>query len=136
MESERRRFVRLTLDPPFKVKFRLIYSKVSLKSADERGALIRNISIGGGLIIELALKSKEEEDDFLNGKAKLCFEAGIPGAPPKIKILGKVAWSKKMDKPGLLYEAGVAFENIDAKTQENILYAMIDLAFKQKNLKV
>ena len=55
---------------------------------------------------------------------------------PQIRIVGKVAWLKKMDKPGLSYEAGISFENIDEKIQENILHAMIDLAFKQGNIKI
>ena len=134
-KQERRRFIRLSLDPPLKVKMKLVSSGVSFKLTQESEALIKNISVGGGLLIELVLKSKEEEDKLLAGKEKIYFETGLPGVSLPIKILGKVEWLKKMDKAGLLYEAGTSFENLDAKTQENILHAMIELAFKQRNLK-
>jgi hypothetical protein len=101
----------------------------------ESEALIKNISVGGGLLIELVLESEEEKDKLLAGEEKIYFETGILGMHHKIKVMGKVAWLKKIDKPGLFYEAGISFENIDEKTQENILHAMIDLAFKQERLK-
>ena len=133
--QEKRRFIRLSLDPPLKVKTRFVSSEISLELASETEALIKNISVGGGLLIELVLKSKEEEDNLLAGKEKIYIETRIPTAAIPIKILGKVAWLKKMDKSGLFYEAGTSFENIDAKTQENILHIMIDLAFKQNSIK-
>jgi len=132
--QEKRRFIRLSLDPPLKVKIRFVSSEISLELASEAEALIKNISVGGGLLIELVLKSKEEEDKLLAGKEKIYIETIIPQVASPIKILGKVAWLKKMDKFGLFYEAGTSFENINAKTQENILHIMIDLAFKQRSI--
>ena len=130
-QQDRRRFIRLSLEPPLEVGFRLVPSI----SKHENKALIKNISVGGGLLVELLLKNKEEEDRLLTGKEKICFETGVLEMLPQIKILGKVVWLKKMDKGGLFYEAGVSFENIDEKIQEDLLHAMIDLAFRQKNLK-
>lgn len=134
-QQERRRFIRLSLDPPIRVKFRFIPIGATLEGVRESEALIKNISVGGGLLIELILKSEEEKDRLLAGQEKISFDTGLPGVRPQIRISGKAAWLKKMDKPGLSYEAGVSFENIDAKIQESILYAMIDLAFKQGNIK-
>jgi len=133
--KDRRRFLRLSLEPPLQVKFKHVLFNLPSKSAQENEALIKNISVGGGLLIELVLKSEEERDKPLAGEEKILFEAGLLETHPQIKILGRVAWIKKMDKPGSFYEAGVSFENIDEKIQENILHAMIDLAFKQRSLK-
>lgn len=134
METERRKFIRLSLDPPLAVKFRLIPFTTSIELVQEREALIKNISVGGGLLIEFLLKSKEEQDKLLSGKEKICFETGLPGVNPPTKILGRVVWLKRMDKADLYYEAGISFEDLNAKAQEDILHAMIDLAFKQSKL--
>jgi len=134
MGTERRKFIRLSLDPPLAVNFRFIPFAASIEPAQERESLIKNISVGGGLLIEFLLKSKDEQDKLLSGKEKICFEKGIPGVKPPYKILGKVVWLKRIDKTDLFYEAGISFENINEKTQEDILHAMIDLAFVQSKL--
>ena len=61
--QEKRRFIRLNLDPPLPVKFKFVSSShVSMSISQEKEAFIKNISIGGGFIIELVINRKEEQD--------------------------------------------------------------------------
>ena len=131
-EKDRRKFMRLTFGTPFSIKFSSKPLKISFESIRKGKALGKNISIGGGLLIELAIKSKEEIGKLLCGKKKLFLEIGLPGLRSPLKVLGRVAWLKKMDKLGHLYQAGVSFDNIDEKTKEDLMHAMIDLCFKYK----
>ena len=75
-EQERRRFIRRSLDPPIRVKFRFIPIGATLEGVRESEALIKNISVGGGLLIELILKSEEEKDRLLAGQEKISFDTG------------------------------------------------------------
>jgi len=134
-QHDRRKFIRLSLDPPLRVKFRLEPFNSHFELFSSNTALIKNISVGGGLVIELLLKSDEVKDNLLVGKKKIHLDIALPDkVSSQVKILGKIAWLKKMDTPQPVYEAGISFENIDEKTQEVILHTMIDLAFKQKKL--
>lgn len=133
--QERRKFIRLILDPAVEIKVKIIPSNAVFTIVKERKVLIRNLSVSGGLLMGLAIKDKEEEDELLSGKEKIYFGKEFMGVNFRSKVLGKLVWLKKTDKPGYLYEAGVAFENITESDKENILHAMIDLAFKQKIFK-
>ena len=136
-QHDRRRFIRLSLEPPLEVNFRLEHINRHFELTSSNTALIKNISIAGGLVIELMLKSDEIKDKLLYGSEKIRLEIELPGKiSSQIKIIGKIVWMQKMTKAGSFYEAGISFENIDEKAQETILHTMIDLAFKQKNLKI
>lgn len=132
---DRRRFIRLSLDPALKVNFKLEPAKSHFELVHGEVALIKNISIGGGLVIELMLESDEAKDKILSGAKKIRLDIVLPGeTASQVKISGKIVWLKKMASSEPVYEAGIAFENINEKAQEAILHAMIDLAFKQKNI--
>lgn len=137
MESgaERRKFLRLSLDPPIEVKVRTALSENKFFGSYKR-ALIKNVSIAGGLLIEFMVGSKGEAGNLLAGKEKLYIEADISQEQAPFKILGKVAWLKKSSGAAgeVSYEAGISFENLDEKIKEDILHAMIDLAFKQNRI--
>ncbi|OGX15058.1 MAG: hypothetical protein A2166_06475 [Omnitrophica WOR_2 bacterium RBG_13_41_10] len=133
---DRRKFIRLSLDPPLRVKFRLEPFSSHFELVSVNTALIKNISVGGGLVIELLLKNDEAKDNLLTENKKIHLDIVLPGeVPSPLKILGKIIWVKKTDTSKPMHEAGISFENIDEKTQETILHTMIDLAFKQKSLK-
>jgi len=129
--KDRRRSIRLSLDKPLDIKVKSLPLKVSFESLRKSKALGKNISIGGGLLVELAIESEDEIGRLLSGRKKLLLEINLPGAIP-IKAKGKVVWLKKMDKSSSLYRAGVSFDEISEKTRESIIHAMIDLCFKQK----
>lgn len=129
--KDRRRFIRLSLGKPLSVKIKSLPLKVSFESLRKEKALGKNISIGGGLLVELAIKSEEEIGKLLCGKRKLLLEIDIPTAKT-IKATGRVVWLKKMDKASNLYRAGVSFDELDEKTREELIHAMLDLCFQQE----
>ncbi|RKY32165.1 MAG: hypothetical protein DRP74_03145 [Candidatus Omnitrophota bacterium] len=131
IDKERRKFIRLNLDKPIKVEVKSVPLKVSFGSLLASGALGKNISIGGGLLIELAIKSEAEIGKFLYGKKKLSLRINIPGMS-SIRAKGRVVWLKKMEKQSNLYRAGISFDNINEITREKLIHAMIDLCFRQE----
>lgn len=130
--QERRKFIRLSLDPAVEVKIKIIPSNAVFTVVKEKKVLIKNISVGGGMLIGLAIKNKEEVDELLSGKEKIYFGKEFMGLHFRSKVFGRVAWLRETAKADYAYEAGVAFEKIGETDKENILHAMIDLAFKQR----
>jgi hypothetical protein len=130
--KDRRKFTRLSLEPPLAVNFKSVPLKISFRLSHKGKALGKNISIGGGLLVELDIKSKGEIGKLLSGREKLSLEISVPGQRSPLKVLGRVVWLKKMDKTGHLYQAGLSFDNINEDTKEGLVHSMIDLCFKQK----
>lgn len=130
--QERRKFIRLSLDPAVEVKIKIIPGNAVFTVVKEKKVLIKNISVGGSLLIGLAIKDEEEANELISGREKIYFGKEFMGVHFRSKVLGRVAWLRETAKADYLYEAGVAFENIDETDKENILHAMIDMAFKKK----
>ena len=131
-EQERRRDLRLGLEKPLTLRFRIKRSKGIFKLRAKKTFRVENMSLGG-ISIELPPLNQKQIDRVISGQDQLILELNIPSIKKPLRLPGKIAWLHKKDSSGNpIYVAGLSFEDLNARDREKLLSQLIGICLKNK----